>query len=170
MESSNILIACVLQIWCMPTRGLQISQRRCYLHLDCLSNIHSVAIVTSHREGVIYHLQCLSIAGLVYAHQRVSHLTGKVSSIIFTTPMIAAMVNPMVLATLMTRYSNLWYVYIFMMQVVIAMTCFLILHRVTVKLASCRRSTQNMQLKISGELDKNQETCQPFLEKSEQDL
>ncbi|KAK7109159.1 sodium-dependent glucose transporter 1B-like [Littorina saxatilis] len=77
--------------------------------------------------------------GLIYAHVRITRLTGRLAALIFTTPMMAAMVNPILLATLMTRYDDMWYVYVFLVQSALALTSFLVLHVLANKLAAGRR-------------------------------
>jgi hypothetical protein len=97
----------------------------------------------------------------------VARLNGRLSALIFTTPMIAAMLNPLLLADVMTRYDDMCYVYVFLTQTTIALVCFGVLHAIASKLNAERVSiTYQVDPAETNDLELNQkglEAIQPFL-------
>nr|KAG5714177.1 hypothetical protein BaRGS_018394 [Batillaria attramentaria] len=100
--------------------------------------------------------------GLSYTHQRVSRLTGRLAALIFTTPMCAAMVIPLLLAHLMTRYDDMWYVYLFMVQAGLAVVSFAVLHAVSGKLLKARESA----VVVYVEEEEKEQCSESFLQNS----
>jgi hypothetical protein len=71
---------------------------------------------------------------MLYAHSNITRLNDRLSALIFTTPMISAMLNPMLLADVMTRYDDMCFVYVFLTETAIAALLFGVLHAVASKL------------------------------------
>lgn len=77
--------------------------------------------------------------------------------------MIATMVDPILLAVLITRYDDMWYAYLLLAQSVLALGCFLALHAVATKLVNGRGSSRVVRVEM--EEKGGSETACPFLEK-----
>lgn len=86
------------------------------------------------------------MVGLTYIHERVARLTGRLATIIFTTPMLAAMFNPMILTHLMTQYDDMWFVYVFVIEAIMAFIIFVSMHILTIRLAKARKKLNTKEV------------------------
>nr|KAG5714179.1 hypothetical protein BaRGS_018396 [Batillaria attramentaria] len=62
--------------------------------------------------------------GLSYTHEKVSHLSGRLTGLIFTSPKLAAMLNPILLSHLMTGFDDIFFVYVHLGEAVTAFVSF----------------------------------------------
>lgn len=105
--------------------------------------------------------------GLTYTHERVSRLTGRLAALIFTTPMMAAMLNPLLLAALMTRHDDIWYVYLFLIEGSLALITFIMLHVLAIHLHRARTTMTLVVSLTMEETDKGKcapDSSEPFLD------
>jgi hypothetical protein len=71
---------------------------------------------------------------MLYAHSNITRLNGRLSALIFTTPMISAMLNPLLLADVMTRNDDMCFVYVFLIETAIAAILIGVLHAIASEL------------------------------------
>ncbi|KAK7508749.1 hypothetical protein BaRGS_00000315, partial [Batillaria attramentaria] len=81
--------------------------------------------------------------GLSYTHQRVSRLTGRLTGVIIATPTLTSMLNPLLVAHLMTQYDGVCYVYVYLAETSLGAVAFVVLHAVSAKSAMTTQTDTN---------------------------